>query len=79
MADEQGMFVPQVTQVMLTPEVKFLKIPGGSTLNLVGSASEQSVTIIMFLPHILGYHMEQPCGIAERGFCTQRLCVSRQP
>lgn len=49
--DEQGMFVSRVTRVMLTPEVKFLKTPEGSALNLVGSASEQSVTVVMFLPH----------------------------
>lgn len=34
--DEQGMFVPQVAWVMLTPEIKLLKTPGGSSLNLAG-------------------------------------------
>lgn len=51
MNDEQGMFVAQVTRVMPTAEIKLLKTPRGSSLNLVGSASEQSVTIIMFPPH----------------------------
>lgn len=51
MDDEQGMFVAQAAQVMLTAEIKLLKTPQGSSLKPVGSASEQSVTIIMFLPH----------------------------
>lgn len=38
--------------MMLTLEIELPETPRGSSLNLVGSASEQSVTTIRFLPRL---------------------------